>query len=130
MKEKISILIVEDEFLAALVLKRNLKLLGYEVCELVATGEEAIESAAKEKPDIILMDIRLAGEMDGLEAAQEIISRYKVPIIFITGYSDEDLMERAKKLNPGAYLIKPVHMPELESAIDSIFDENEGRKPT
>ena len=123
MKKKI--LIVEDEFLAALVLKRNLKLLGHEVCEPVATGEEAIKSAAREKPDIILMDIRLAGEMDGIEAAQEISSRYQVSIIFTTGYSDQDFMEQVNKLNPVACLIKPVHIPDLVSAINLVLDKNE-----
>ena len=107
--------------LAAIHLQMRLNNLGYEVCQPVATGEYAIKSVEKEKPDIVLMDIRLAGEMDGIEAAQEIHSCYGTSIIFMTGYQDEDLMERAQKLKPVAYLIKPVEIYEIESAIDNLM---------
>ncbi len=121
MREKKKLLIVEDEFMLAALMRRNMELLGHEVCESVATGEEAIESAKREQPDIVLMDIRLAGGMDGIEAAQEIGDRYGIPIIFMTGYSDPLVEQRARELDPVAYLLKPVGPLEIEAAIASAF---------
>jgi CheY-like chemotaxis protein len=117
MKEKASILIVQDELLAAIALQSNLERLGYRVYEPVATGEEAIESAEQEHPDVILMDIRLAGEIDGVQAAQEISARHGTRIILMTGYSDDETMERAKELQPVAYLTKPAPMYRIEAVI-------------
>ncbi len=119
MKEKVKILIVEDEAIIAMRLQMELNNAGYEVCQMVATGVDAIKSVEDEKPDMVLMDIRLAGEMDGIEAAQEILSRYETSIVFMTGYTDEDVMERAQKLEPTAYLIKPVRVYDIDSIIDS-----------
>ncbi len=119
MRENVSVLIVEDEFLAAWHLQKELRRLGYTVAQPVASGEQAIERAAREQPDVILMDIRLAGAIDGIEAAREIISRRAIPIIFMTGYSDDETKERAQKLEPAAYLIKPLQVYQVESAIDS-----------
>ena len=110
MRENIRILIVEDEFLAAVYLQRELIRSGYTVSQPVATGEEAIERAEQEQPDVVLMDIRLAGAIDGIEAAREIVSRHAIPIIFMTGYSDGETRERAQRLAPAAYLIKPLQI--------------------
>lgn len=95
---------------------------GYEVCGPAATGDDAIKSAEKELPDIAVIDIRLVGGMDGIEAARQIGAFSKTAIIFMSGYSDEDMMERAKKLNPAAYLRKPVDFYELGSIIDSVLE--------
>ncbi len=119
MRENIRILIVEDEFLAAIYLQRELTRSGYTVSQLIATGEEAIESVEQEQPDLVLMDIRLAGAIDGIEAAREIVSRHTIPIIFMTGYSDDETRERAQRLAPAAYLIKPLHIYQVKSAIES-----------
>jgi len=119
MRENIRILIVEDEFLAAIYLQRELTRSGYTVSQLVATGEDAIERVEQEQPDVILMDIRLAGVIDGIEAAREIVSRHAIPIIFMTGYSDDETRERAQRLAPAAYLIKPIQVYQVKSAIDS-----------
>ncbi|MCP4537617.1 MAG: response regulator [Chloroflexi bacterium] len=119
MEKKIHVLIVEDEFLAALYLQGELIQLGYTVSDPIATGEEAIERTEREQPDVILMDIRLAGTIDGIEAAREIISRHTIPIIFMTGYSDDETKERAQRLQPAAYLIKPFQIYQIESAINS-----------
>jgi len=113
------ILLVEDEFLIAALLRTNLQSVGFEVCELVGTGEEAIEQAEKEQPDFVLMDIRLAGEMDGIKAAQEIHQRFQIPIIFMTGYSDKEIIAQTSSLNPLAYLVKPVTPDDIKSIIDS-----------
>ncbi len=123
MAEKITVLIVEDEAMAALMLKKILDLLGYQVYEPVATGQDAISSAEKEKPDVILMDIRLPGDIDGIQAAQEIVSRRKIPIIFMTGYMDEEILQRARALNPAACLTKPMHMNKIKSIIDLVAQQ-------
>ena len=123
MKQKAKILIVEDDALAAISLQDILEKRGYQVCELVASGEEAIKSTDKEQPDVVLMDIRLVGEMDGIEASREIRSFSEAAIIFVTGYQDKDVRERAEKLKPAAYLLKPINIYKLESIIDSTSSE-------
>ena len=123
----VKLLIVEDEFFVATLLQRNLELVGYQVCELVGTGEEAIERAEKEQPDFIVMDIRLAGEMNGIEAAREIHKRFQIPIIFMTGYSDKETIAQARELNPLACLVKPITPDHIKSVIDSaLVDGSKG----
>ncbi|MCD4818396.1 MAG: response regulator [Candidatus Cloacimonetes bacterium] len=122
MKKKIRILIVEDEVIIAQSLKLELENEGFEVCSFVASGEEAISEAKEKKPDVILMDIHLFGEIDGIEAALEIIAYKKNPIIFMTGYSESNIFVRAQKVNPIAYLHKPVEIYNLKPVIESIFD--------
>ncbi len=89
--EKAKIMVVEDEYLLAMEMQSDLKGMGYDVCEFVATGEDAIKNAGHERPDVVLMDIVLQGEMNGIEAAKEIHSSYGIPIIFITGCEDEGI---------------------------------------
>jgi CheY-like chemotaxis protein len=115
----VKLLLVEDEFLIAALLRRNLQFVGYEVCELVGTGEEAIERAEQEQPDFILMDIHLAGKMDGIEAAREIHQRFQIPIIFMTGYSDKERVAQTSDLAPLAYLVKPVTPDDIKPVIDA-----------
>jgi CheY-like chemotaxis protein len=125
MKDKIKVLIVEDEFLVAMLLSRHLEqFFGYEICGPVATGEEAIESAGKEKPDIVVMDIRLATAMSGIEAAREIRTRYAIPLIFVTGYADSEHITQCQALEPVAILKKPLGPPEVDAAIKSAFTQN------
>jgi CheY-like chemotaxis protein len=121
MKEKAKILIVEDEIFTALWISDHLKKLGYNVGEPVVTGEDAVKRAAEEQPDLIFMDIRLAGAMDGIAAAEEILSRQNIPIAFITGYSKKEIIERTKKLNPVAYLDKPLQMYEVEAVLAAVL---------
>ncbi|MDP8200664.1 MAG: response regulator [Candidatus Tenebribacter burtonii] len=121
MKKKVKILIAENEVIIAQCLKMELELKGYEVCNFVATGEEAIIEAKEENPDIILMDINLLGFIDGIDAAKEITKSKKIPIIFMTGYNDIAFFERAQKVNPVAYLEKPVEIYDIEPIIESIF---------
>ena len=116
----IQILLVEDEFLIALGLEQELLQEGYDVIKIVSSGEDAIEVARQQSPDIILMDIRLAGKIDGVEAAEQIQSFSSTPIIFMTGYSNPETMNRAKKLNPLGYLIKSVSIAELKIIIDGV----------
>lgn len=124
MARKIKILIVEDEALTALLLNRNLQLKGYETCQPAATGETAIHMAGVERPDVVIMDIRLAGEMDGIETAGKIISLYQLPIIFMTGYSDEATINKAAALKPAAYLTKPVTPDHIVPVLVELFGQN------
>ena len=122
MNKVISVLIVEDEAYSALYLQDALSGEGYDICGTVATGEGAVSIAASKKPDIILMDIRLAGEIDGIEAACRIRQNNNIPIIFTTGHTDEGIFDRARKLDPVAYMIKPIDIDELSSKINSAFE--------
>ena len=117
MRPKIKILIAEDEAISALSMQRALTRSGYKVCELVASGEEAVESAKQEKPDLAIMDVFLNGSVNGIEAAMEIRSGSDIPIVFITGYEEEKIIERIKSVKFSTYLIKPFAPKTLESAI-------------
>jgi PAS domain S-box-containing protein len=113
-----TVLIVEDESVVALDLKLHLRKLGYEVPRLADSGEQAIEFAGQEVPDIILMDVRLRGEMDGIQAAAEIRRDHDVPIIFLTSHSDDETVQRAAQTAPYGYLTKPYQIKELRAGIE------------
>jgi len=129
---KTRILVVEDEFIIARAIENSLEMMGYSVIDVVSSGKRAIEKTESKKPDLILMDIKLQGEMDGIEAACQIRSRFNVPVIFLTAYSDEYLKERANKTDPVGYIIKPFKNQALKSAIDtwlmSVKKENNLKK--
>lgn len=112
--EKINkILIVEDDKLLALVEERLVEKLGFEVIGTAVTGEEAIYLVKEYEPDIIMMDISLKGEMDGIEAVEEIRKIYDTPVIYLSGNSDKYNFERARKTNFIDYLVKPVTADDL-----------------
>lgn len=113
------ILIVEDKVVTAHHIQSSLQSFGYEAEHMVKTGEEAIEKAEDIKPDLILMDIMLAGEMDGIEAAERIRSLLDVPIIFLTANSNSSVLERAKVTEPFGYLLKPFRSEELRTTIET-----------
>jgi DNA-binding NtrC family response regulator len=114
------ILIVEDEVITAMSLQHLLEHWGCGKCEQVSSGKEAIEKAMSEKPDIVLIDINLRGETNGIEAAKQLQARFCVPIIFITGYSDEETIKEAKKIKPVGYFVKPLDFNKLRSTIESV----------
>jgi len=116
--EKAKILIVEDEAIIAMELESQLQGLGYEVTSIVDTGEKAIKKAEEDKPDLILMDIRIKGEMDGIEAAEVIRNRFGIPVIFSTAYLDEERIERAKITMPFGYVLKPIQERDLKVTIE------------
>jgi CheY-like chemotaxis protein len=128
MTDKRKILIVEDEILTARMISNQLRNSGYNTCRLATNGEDALSAAASENPNLILMDIRLAGTMDGIEVAEMILSRRKIPIVFMSGYINNDIIDRAEQLKPLAYLTKPFNLAELQSILDSYF-EMEGSAP-
>jgi CheY-like chemotaxis protein len=112
------ILVVEDEMVISLEIVTTLKRLGYEIAGQAVTGADAIWMAGDTNPDLILMDIRLRDEMDGIEAALRIQEQSDCPIIFLTAHSDEATLERAIAINPTGYLIKPFKDRELYSTIE------------
>jgi len=112
------ILIVEDEAILAISLENKLDKLGYVVLQPVATGEDAIAAVEDEQPDLVLMDIQLAGDLDGITAAGRINSFSDVPIVYLTGHSDEPLVQRAKLTHPYGYLIKPVSIQNLRVCLE------------
>lgn len=116
--EKRKILIVEDEVVTATDLKMSLEELRYIVTAIAPSGEKAIKKVEEDMPDLILMDILLKGEMDGVETAGIIHSRFDLPIIFLTAHSDESVLEKAKMTEPFGYIIKPYQVRELHSAIE------------
>jgi len=112
------ILIVEDERIIAIDLQRRLEKFGYTVAGIVVTGEQAVLSAQETLPDIILMDIMLSGKVDGIEAATIIKNTLQIPVIFLTAFSDEKTLERAKQAEPFGYILKPFKEKELYTTID------------
>ena len=116
--DKARILIVEDVAIIAMEIEDQLQSMGYEVTAIVDTGKKAIEKAEEDKPDIILMDIRIKGEMDGIEAAEVIRSRFCIPVIFSTAYHDKGQIERAKLAIPFGYVLKPIQKRDLKVTIE------------
>jgi len=121
MKKKLKVLVVEDEVLIAQWLKMELELFGYEVSSVVGSGEESVIKARENKPDIILMDIYLSGDIDGITAAQKIIEHKKIPIIFMTGYSDPKILRKIHEINPIANLYKPISAIDVKNVIESVL---------
>ena len=113
-----TILIVEDEAITGMGLKKSLSDLGYVVIGIVPTGEQAIEVAVEQKPNIVLMDIQLAGKMDGITAAENIRIRTRIPVIYLTKHSDHRFVQKAKITEPFGYIIKPVSEAELKTTIE------------
>ena len=122
---KNKVLIVEDEGILSLDLANSLESLGYEVIDAVATGEEAVQLVDLKQPDLILMDIQLAGKLDGIQAAEKINSRYNIPIIYISGHTDELTLSRAKITGPYGYIAKSSNYNEIHTTIDMAIYKNE-----
>lgn len=118
MMEQPTIFIVEDEAIVANDIKETLKSLGYSVPGIAKSGELALEKVKELKPDLVLMDIHLAGQMDGVETAGKIHILYNIPVIYLTAYADKALLDRAKVTEPYGYVIKPYDERELHSVIE------------
>ena len=118
------ILIVEDESLVALDISESITSLGYKTAGIAFSFETAVELANKNRPDLILMDICLKGEKDGIEAASVIKSKFDIPIIYITALNSEEDIQRAVSTNPSAYLIKPFDMKSLQVTIKIALNHN------
>ncbi|MFN6483019.1 MULTISPECIES: response regulator [unclassified Nostoc] len=120
--EKIQVLVVEDEYILAMNLQETLELLGYTVLDIADSAETAVEKAAELLPNLVLMDIQLRGDMDGIKAAELIWNRLQIPVLYITGHSDKSTVERAKTTFAFGYILKPVKEQQLYVAIQTALN--------
>jgi CheY-like chemotaxis protein len=118
-----NILIVEDEAIQAMCLRDKLVDLGYSIPAAVGSGELAVQAAGRYHPDLVLMDIKLNGRMDGIEAARQIRERFDIPVIFMSAYSDIDTLQRALLTGSDGYLVKPVQMENLSRVIEKALQQ-------
>jgi CheY-like chemotaxis protein len=116
-------LIVEDEIIEAMFLAKILELWGYDICETATSGEDAIKEAEVQHPDLVLMDIYIHGKMSGIEAAGRIRSQVGIPVIFMTGYSDEETRQKAYTAHPAGYFVKPLDYNKLKETLMSIMHQ-------
>ncbi len=121
---KTKILIVEDEIITAMSLQHLMELWGYRMCGQASSGKEAVEIAISEKPDIVLIDVSLSGDINGIEVAKQIRSCFSIPIIFMTGYSDKETMEEIKEMEPAGCFVKPLDFNKLKMTLDSIVQKS------
>lgn len=112
------IMVVEDEMIVAEDIKVSLMSSGYDVCAKVRSGEEAIRKVEEHLPDLIMMDVVLDGEMDGITAAEEINSRFDIPVIYLTAHATKEYLNRAKSTSPYGYLTKPVIHKDLHASVE------------
>lgn len=123
------VLVVEDEKIVAMEIQDRLIDLGYKISDIVSSGEEAIEKATKLLPDLVLMDIMLKGQIDGIEAAKQIQQTLDIPVIYLTAFADDDTLHRAKITEPFGYIIKPFVERELYTTIEmALYKHKMGKK--
>lgn len=118
MRKSLKILLVEDEVITASALKMGLEQLGYQVCPLATRGDRALQIANAEKPDVILMDVNLPGNMNGIETAEKILALFETKILFLTGYHDDGIIAKINALNPIGYFVKPVSALRIKDLLD------------
>ena len=118
LRKKTRILVVEDESIVAADIQKTLQNLGYDVPAVASTGEAAIQKAKEDKPDLVLMDIVLKGKMDGVKAAEQIRTKFNIPVVYLTAYADDKTLKRAKITGPFGYIIKPFEDRALKTIIE------------
>lgn len=118
MEKSPRILIVEDEPILALELKEDLQDMGFSVSEVVADGDMVLHAFLRNKPDVVLMDIKLHGFRDGIDSASQIRGFYKTPIVYLSSFAENDVRERLSRTAPYTYLQKPYDLPRLQASID------------
>ena len=116
------VLVVEDERVVALHLRQQLSRLGYVVPAMCTAGVQALRKIREIRPDIVLMDIHIEGDIDGIETAARIPNEFQVPVIYLTAYSEEATLERARETKPYGYLLKPFSERELHAAIQMVLE--------
>ena len=126
MKQPKRILVVEDEGVVAQFVSDFLKSKGYEVIGTANTGEGAVRMAIEERPDLIVMDIRLKGRMDGIQSVEKIHETLYIPVIYMTAYSELSTIERANRTRHSGFLKKPVRDDDLEIAVSAVLKKEEG----
>ena len=112
------ILVVEDEAIILLQLEEILHAIGYTVAGLAASGEDAVEKARRLKPDLVLMDIVMPGRMNGIEAAKIITEELDIPVVFVTSYADDTIIEKAKSVRPYGYIVKPFNELVIKATVE------------
>jgi CheY-like chemotaxis protein len=112
------VLIVEDDKVILSIARWRLSNLGYEICGSAATGAEALDNVAKMQPDIVLMDITLKGEMDGIETAKRIKKNFNIPVIFVSSHTEGEIITRAREVGPAGFVKKPFDDDSLRIAIE------------
>jgi PAS domain S-box-containing protein len=112
------ILIVEDELVVALDIRSILQDLGFRITGMADSGEDAVRMVKKDKPDLVLMDIMLKGELNGIQTAEMIYSRFDIPVVYLTAFSDDPIVDKAKRSNPFGYLLKPFTTKELKITLE------------
>jgi PAS domain S-box-containing protein len=122
------VLIIEDEFIVAESIRTKLEELDYRPLEVALSGEEGVEKAGEERPDIVLMDIHLRGEIDGIEAARRIRERFDIPVVYLTAFTDRETLQRAKLTQPYGYVIKPFETRELHTIIEMALYKHEAEQ--
>ena len=125
----VKVLIVEDEVLVGRDIAARLKSAGYHIVDCVDTGREALHTLEEELADIVLLDINLIGDMDGIETAEKIRAKHDLPVIFLTSLSDQETAERAKRSQPAAYMLKPFNERQLHIAIQLAVSNYASQKP-
>ncbi|PJZ68155.1 histidine kinase [Leptospira perolatii] len=125
MLTKPKILVVEDEIIVAVNLGQKLKKLGYDLVGITSSGEEAIQKAEENHPDLVLMDINIEGNLDGIQTAEVLRNRFQTPVIYLTAYADENTLNRAKRTQPLGYIVKPFESDQLRSSIEVALYKNE-----
>lgn len=123
--DKPVILVVEDEAITALDIKRRLQRAGYTVPAIATSGEEALLQMPETQPDLVLMDIRLSGDMDGIQAAQAIRVRFDTPVVYLTAYADGETLQRAKATEPYGYLLKPFEEREVHTTVEMALHKHQ-----
>lgn len=124
----VKILVVEDEGIVAEEIRSRLKKLDYTVSAVVHSGGSAIQKAEEMRPDLVLMDIQLKGEIDGIDAAQQIQEHLDIPVVYLTAHADENTLQRAKLTNPFGYVLKPFEEKELYVAIEIALYKHKAEK--
>ena len=114
----LKILVVDDEAIITMQLEERLSSMGYTVAGMAASGEDAIEKARRLRPDLVLMDIVMPGKLNGIEAAKVIIGELDIPVVFVTSFADDAIIEKAKQVRPYGYIIKPFNELEIKAAIE------------
>ena len=118
MRTMSKILVVDDEAIITMQLEERLHAMGYTVVGMAASGEDAIDKARRLSPDLILMDIVMPGKLNGIEAAHTINSELDIPVVFVTSYADDAIIEKAKQVRPYGYIVKPFNELEIKAAIE------------
>ena len=119
----VDVLIVEDDQVTAMELEAMLKERGHRSLAIVSSGEEAIAKVDELEPELLLVDIRLEGEMSGIEAVEKIQETHDIPVIYVTAHSDQDTLREAQSTKPEGYLVKPISDEELDVSIEMVMRE-------